>query len=275
MSAKVSRLTIYPIKSTRGLDISRSAVSSEGMAFDRRFMLADEKGRMLTGRALPKLVQVKATPLNHGLLVTHPDMPSLELYYEAFSGEGIETHVWKDKFQALASHPQANRWFTTLLGRSSQLLYAGTESPRFSQSAGTKVGFADAFPLLIISQASLEALNARCEDIHSMAQFRPNLVVSHCEAFAEDSWARIRIGEVELRMDGPCSRCIFTTRDPKSGEFIGRQEPLNTLSLFRKDQVGKINFGMNTTVVKGGVLELGAEIEVLEKRTAETYADRG
>jgi uncharacterized protein len=275
MSVSVAGLTIYPIKSTRGLDLCRCAVSNEGMAFDRRFMLADDKGRMLTGRALPKLVQVKATPLNHGLLVTHPDMPPLELYYETFSGEGVETHVWKDKFRALASHPQANSWFTTLLGRSSQLLYAGTESPRFSQGAGTKVSFADGFPLLIISQASLEALNARCEHTHRMAQFRPNLVVKNTEAFAEDCWGRIRIGEVELRMNGPCSRCIFTTRDPESGEFIGRQEPLNTLSLFRKDRTGKINFGMNATVIKGGVLELDAEIEVLEKRTAETYLDRG
>ncbi|GGD71444.1 MOSC domain-containing protein [Lacimicrobium alkaliphilum] len=271
MSQRIAGLFIYPIKSTRGLQLSRSVVTAEGLALDRRFMLADRKGRMLTGRALPKLVQVKATPLSDGLLVTHPNMPPLELHYPQFSGDGIETHVWKDKFSGLATHQQADDWFSALLGRDCQLLYTGNESPRFSQSADTHVSFADGYPLLVISQASLEALNQRLAQPHRMEQFRPNLVVTGTEPFAEDNWERIRIGEVELRLDNPCSRCIFTTRDPKNGEFIGNQEPLKALSLFRKEQNGKINFGMNATVIKGGLLEQDSEIEVLETRVAEHY----
>ncbi|WP_088329328.1 MOSC N-terminal beta barrel domain-containing protein [Lacimicrobium sp. SS2-24] len=271
MTATLSALTLYPIKSTRGLQVSRAVATAEGLAFDRRFMLADEKGRMLTGRALPKLVQVQATPTPLGLLVTHAQMPPLQLDFAAFTGARCQTHVWKDHFSAFATHSDANHWFSTLLDRPCQLLYAGTESPRFSESANTTVSFADGFPLLLLSEASLADLNARCQQRHSMAQFRPNLVVTNTAAFAEDSWSRIRVGEVELQLDCPCSRCIFVTRDADSGDFLPQREPLNTLAQFRKDQHGKINFGMNVTVIKGGVLELGGEIEVLEHRVAETY----
>ncbi|MBN7827863.1 MOSC domain-containing protein, partial [Bowmanella dokdonensis] len=74
----------------------------------------------------------------------------------------------------------------------------------------------------------------------------------------------IRIGEVEFKLDSPCSRCVFTTRDPRTGEFLGDQEPLKTLGTFRKDRSGKINFGMNLIPVNEGRLEVGMSVEVLQ-----------
>ncbi|MDF2179676.1 MOSC domain-containing protein [Aliiglaciecola sp. CAU 1673] len=267
----LAQISIYPIKSTRGLTLDRSWVEETGLSFDRRYMLADMNGRMLTGRAFPKLVQVLTAPTAWGLMVSHPDMPMLALRCTDFSMQGVATHVWKDEFEAFATTETANQWFSRLLGRDCQLLYASENSPRFSQSASAKVSFADGYSLLLISQASLQALNAKAAVPSQMAQFRPNLVVSNTEPFAEDSWQTFRIGDVTFRVDSPCSRCIFTTRDPATGEFLENKEPLATLSRFRKHESGKINFGMNVTPLNEGMIACDMEIEVLSTRTAERY----
>ncbi|GGO66559.1 MOSC domain-containing protein [Bowmanella pacifica] len=262
--ARLADIYIYPIKSTQGIALSHSWVERPGLSFDRRFMLADSKGRMLTGRALPRLIQVSAVLRRDGLMVCHADMPALFVRYSDCAMTPVATQVWKDQFEAFATTEAANRWFSLLLGRECQLLYCGEHTPRFSAKADVDVSFADGFPLLLISQASLQELNRRSPLVHQMAQFRPNLVVEDTLAFAEDSWQRIRIGEVEFKLDSPCSRCVFTTRDPRTGEFLGDQEPLKTLGTFRKDRSGKINFGMNLIPVNEGRLEVGMPVEVLQ-----------
>lgn len=273
MSMFLSQISIFPIKSTQGLRVSRSDVESYGLSFDRRFMLADSKGRMLTGRALPKLVQVKAVPVRDGLRVCHPESADLLLRYDDFAHGGMATHVWKDEFEGLRTTDEADHWFSELLGRQCHLLYCGQTSVRFGAKAGVPLSFADGFPLLLISQASLEELNRRSAVASEMAQFRPNLVVSGTAPFAEDGWQRIRIGQVEFKLDCPCSRCIFTTRDPLTGDFLPDKEPLATLSKFRKDATGKINFGMNLIALNEGMIEEGMPIEVLQTRTAEVYKE--
>ena len=272
MPAHLSQISVYPIKSTRGLQISRSWVEPLRQSFDRRFLLADSQCRMLTGRALPKLVQVTAVPVRDGLVISHPQQDDLFLKYDSFADQQMPTHVWKDEFDGLRTTEAADAWFSELLGRQCHLLYCGQASVRFSAKAGVPVSFADGFPLLLISQASLEELNRRSPVSHQMAQFRPNLVVSGNGPFAEDGWQRIRIGQVEFKLDCPCSRCIFTTRDPLSGEFLADKEPLATLSKFRKDAGGKINFGMNLIALNEGIVEQGMPIEVLETRIPEIYS---
>lgn len=272
--AHLEQICIYPIKSTRGLHLERSYVQQSGLSFDRRFMLADLQGRMLTGRAFPQLVQVVTTPTAVGLMVSHPDMPLLSLRYQDFSMQVVATHVWKDEFEGFATTELANQWFSQLLGRDCQLLYASEQTPRFSQSANAKVSFADGYALLLISQASLDALNARATVPSQMLQFRPNLVVANTSPFAEDGWQQFRIGGVTFRVDSPCSRCIFTTRDPHSGEFLPGKEPLSTLARFRQHASGKIHFGMNVTPLNEGIIATGMQVEVLSQRQPEPYPVR-
>ena len=63
---------------------------------------------------------------------------------------------------------------------------------------GDEVSFADAFPLLLISQAALDALNAKLAAPVPMLRFRPNFVVANTAPHAEDGWKRVRIGAVEF-----------------------------------------------------------------------------
>jgi uncharacterized protein YcbX len=127
---------------------------------------------------------------------------------------------------------------------------------------GDEVSFADAFPLLLISRAALDGLNARLAKPVSMLRFRPNLVVEGVAAHAEDGWKRIRIGEVEFDVAKACTRCVFTTVDPMRGERDPDGEPLRTLIGYRRTADG-VTFGQNLIPRSAGSVRVGDAVEVL------------
>ncbi len=106
-----------------------------------------------------------------------------------------------------------------------------------------------------------------------MEQFRTNLVVGSDEPFIEDSWKRIKIGEVEFEAVKPCERCILTTVDVEKGAFRESKEPLNTFSRFRANERGGVFFGQNLVAKNEGMIRTGDEIEVLEYKDKEVYDD--
>ena len=128
--------------------------------------------------------------------------------------------------------------------------------------------FADGFPFLLVSEASLANLNDRLvstgEEPVPMNRFRPNFVVSGVAAFGEDAWPRVRIGGIVFRSGGPCARCIVTTTDQFTGER--GTEPLRTLAAYRRDagDSTRINFGLNLThKTKSGSVRVGDAVELL------------
>ena len=122
------------------------------------------------------------------------------------------------------------------------------------------MSFADGFPLLLVSEASLEELGRRAGKAFEAQRFRPNLVVSDTEPHAEDSWRRIRVGSIEMRAVKPCSRCVIPTRSLDSGAL--GTEPLATLATYRKRD-GKVMFGINVIPDSEGELRVGDAVEVL------------
>jgi uncharacterized protein YcbX len=161
----------------------------------------------------------------------------------------------------------AAQWLGQLLGRSCRLVQVS--EPRARQvdkvyaELGDKVAFADGFPLLLIGQSSLDDLSMRVGRPLPMLRFRPNLVVSGSEPYAEDSWKRIRIGELEFRVVKGCSRCIMTTLDPQTGERSADREPLATLKTYRERE-GEVYFGQNLIACGEGQLRLDMPVQVLE-----------
>ena len=101
-----------------------------------------------------------------------------------------------------------------------------------------------------------------------MGRFRPNLVISGCEPFAEDSWRRIRIGTVAFDVVKPCSRCVFTTVDPDTGDEHPDGERLRTLMSFRRDSNKGVLFGQNLVARGEGFVQLGDPVRILESRDA-------
>ncbi|QIA65309.1 MOSC domain-containing protein [Vibrio astriarenae] len=272
--ATLSGIHVYPIKSIRGIELSSAWVEKQGLSFDRRLMLATSDGVMVTARKYPQLVLVKAALTSTGLVLTYPGKESLHLEYANFKMQPTEAVVWSDSFTAYTVDDVADEWFSDLLEEQVALLYTGQDSNRLREKLGHNVSFADGYPLLIISQASLDALNARSTEVHKMAQFRPNIVVSGTEAFAEDSWKRFKVGDVEFEVMKPCERCILTTIETNSGKKRANREPLKTLGKFRANEFGQVFFGQNVRALNEGVIEAGAEVEVLEYQEPVHYRDQ-
>ena len=273
LSPLLSSINIYPVKSIAGIEQASSWVEKQGLRFDRRFMVADMNGRMITAREHQQMVRVNARLQDNGLVLTYPEAQPLDLTFSDCLMDAVTCQVWGDEFQAYSTSKQANDWFSFIIGAKVQLLFTGEQSNRQREKIQTNVSFADGYPLLLISQASLDELNRRSPATHTMAQFRPNIVVSGSESFAEDGWKRIRIGEVEFEIVKPCMRCVLTTINPKTAMRSEQNEPLKTLSTFRADDNGGIFFGQNVIAKNEGMIRTGDKVEVLETKDKEFYLD--
>lgn len=265
---------VYPIKSSAGIELSTSWVEELGLAFDRRFVITSLNGEFITARTQPSLCLIQASLTATGLIVTAPNMPLLVIDYSELCPSYIDVRVWDDTINAQQCEENINHWFSRYLQQPCQLLFFGTESQRLVKNKDSQVGFADGYPLLLISQASLDNLNSQYKansTTIAMTQFRPNIVVNNCDAFAEDTWQHIRIGTVEFEITKPCSRCIFTTVNPDNAKKHPQQEPLTTLKNFRQVANGDILFGQNLVALNQGQIKQGDTVVVLKTQSPPTF----
>ncbi|HDM8153660.1 MOSC N-terminal beta barrel domain-containing protein [Vibrio harveyi] len=269
----LSQINVFPVKSVGGVALSSAWVEKQGLSFDRRFMIATSDGSMVTARKFPQMVTIKSALLPDGVVFTSLGEEPLKIRYQDFKMQEAPATVWKDSFTAYTTTDEADDWFSKVLGLRVELLFTGEQSNRIREKLGHNVSFADGYPVLVISEASLEELNRRSSELHSMDQFRTNLVVSDTKPFEEDSWKRIRIGEVEFESVKPCERCILTTVNTQRGTFRESKEPLKTLQEFRANERGGVFFGQNLVALNEGIIRSGDKVEVLEYKEPEFYPD--
>lgn len=274
----VSNLYIYPIKSTMGISLPRADINELGLAFDRRFVISDNSGQFITARTEPTLCLVKSTLTEKSITLSAPNMPTLTLAYENFSEQYQNVTVWDDNIAGQFCSTEASSWFSDYLQRPCQLLYFGEASSRIKKTNkddAREIAFADGYPLLLISQASLDDLNQRLsannQQSVSMAQFRPNIVVDNCLPFAEDSWQHIRIGDVEFKVSKPCERCIFTTVNPENGVKDAQQQPLSTLKTYRQTSNGEVLFGQNLIPLTSGNIKKGDKLTISKSQQPPSF----
>ena len=255
---RLTGLHVYPIKSTAGLAPGEWAVDALGLRYDRRWMVVDGRGRMLTQRSHPRLGQVRSA-IGSGVLRVETDgMPSLELPLEPSPAVCLPVSIWDDGCLATWTGERAARWFSDVLDTDCCLVHvpegrARTVDPDYAP-AGHRVAFADAFPFLLISEASLADLNQRLEAPVPMNRFRPNLVITGVEAFGEDRLGAFGIGGLRFSVVKPCDRCVVTTTDQQTGER--GVEPLRTLATYRRRN-GEVLFGQNVIHTGTGSLRVG------------------
>ncbi len=262
----VSTLTYYPIKACRGFDVTSSNVERMGLEHDRRMMVVTPEGEFLTQREYPKLALITPTLKNNSVTLSAPNFDSIQFGIQK-SGTPTSVDIWKSKnVDAIDQGDESAAWLSVWLGTSVRLVHIADGFKRklnqdYAIHADDHTGFADGYPILIISEASLQDLNSRLDSALPMNRFRPNLVVKNCEPFAEDTWKRIRIGDVEMALVKPCPRCVVTTIDKET--LVKSKEPLKTLNTYRNHELGAI-FGMNTIPLSEGKLEVGMNVEILE-----------
>ena len=254
----IHSLYIYPVKSLAGISLESSQLDKMGLKHDRRWMLVSPSGDFLSQRKVPKMALIQPKFIKKQLILTQSGKEDFAVP-TANPQQTLSVNIWKDKVTAQCVSQAADDWLFEALGIKCHLVYIPDDEVRqcdleFSKQ-DDRTGFADGFPILLISTASLDDLNQRLKKKVEMRRFRPNIVVSGCDAFAEDNWHEFTLGKIPMRGVKPCSRCILITVDPKTGKRSGA-EPLQTLMSYRK-QGNSVYFGQNVIHDTIGSVQIG------------------
>ena len=266
----LASIHIYPLKGGRGIDLGESAVEPWGLTGDRRWLLIDADSRFVSQRehaSLARLV-VRYGP-GADITVSSCGYPSLFVVAPG-PDELLKVTVWSSTVLAAAAGPEADAWFSAYLGEPVRLVYLDDPTrravdPEFG-AAGDVVSFADGYPLLLTTTGSLDRLGEWLaaegeQQPVPMNRFRPNVVVTGFEPWAEDRWRRIRIGPVSFRVAKPCGRCVVTTTDQITGQR--GSQPLRILGARRR--FGKsLVFGQNIIPDSPGLIRVGDPVVITE-----------
>lgn len=266
---RLSEIYIYPIKSLGGIRVSEANILEKGLRHDRRWMLVDEQGVFLTQRVHPVLALFKLehNEAAHSFII-HFNNDSIELSYAASpAGQPFEVTIWDDRVIAHEVSAAHSAWFSKHINMPCKLVSFPEDNPRAVDPIYAvnheHVSLADAYPFMIIGQASLDFLNAKLDEKLPMNRFRPNFVFTGGEPHEEDTWREFTIGSNHFVGVKTCSRCVLTTINQDTGEK--GVEPLRTLATYRNIN-NKIKFGQNVVALSFGTVREGDPIALISRQ---------
>ena len=257
MKPAIARLFVYPVKSLGGFEVDTWTLDEMGPRLDRRWMVLDGAGAFQTQRWQPRMALVRTALTPDGSVrLSAPGMS--DLVVPPGGGARRTATVWKDECVAESCGASADQWLTAFLGMPARMVFLPEESVRptrlrSAESLG-RVSFADAYPFLLLSEASLSDLNGRLDVSLPLDRFRPNIVVRDVAPYGEDAWDTVMLGDVRFVVTKRCVRCVLTTIDQHTAQ-PGR-EPLRTLASYRRTPDGVV-FGVNLAHVSPGTLSVG------------------
>lgn len=275
LSGTIARLFVYPVKSCAGIEVQQALLTDTGLDLDRAWMVVDARGMFLTQRTLPRMALIQPQLKTDEMVLRAPGMLALHVAIDAVEAPATVT-VWRDTVPAWDMGAVAAQWFTDFLCQPCRLVRFDPEHRRLSSMQWTggieaPNQFADGFPILVASEASMEDLNGRLlvagHAAVDICRFRPNVVLAGVGAHDEDRVDLIRVdggveGEVHLQPVKPCARCPIPNVDPATAEThpaVG-----DMLRTYRQDKRldGAITFGMNAIVRQGAgqMLRVGQRI---------------
>ena len=274
VSARIARLFVYPVKSCAGVELRQAELTEWGLDLDRAWMVVDETGALRTQRELPRMALIKPQFKLSEVVLRAPGMLALHLALDKVE-KPTRARVWDDEVAAFDMGDLAAQWFTDFLGVPCRLVRFDPEHRRLSSKKWTGEDealnqFSDGFPVLVLSQASVDGLNERLAKAGEAAvcveRFRPNIVLEGLDAHDEDRLDMFHIatdsGHVQLRPVKPCPRCPMPNIDPQTAEVspvVG-----DTLQGYRRDDRvgGAVTFGMNLIVLAGDgqTLKVGQQV---------------
>ena len=259
---KVLSAFLYPVKSMRAVATSTLELDEKGVVGDRRWMVVDAKNQFVTQRTVPALVRLQPSLLPAGVRIDDGST-CLDVALPGLDAPRRTVTVWRDTFAALDAGDEAAAWLTTRLNFECRLVAFADDVRRevdvtFAKDAQTT--FTDAYPLLIVNEASLDALNAELPAPIPMERFRPNLLVRADAPWVEDGWKRMEIDGVPLDGVKPCARCVAITTDQHTGERPQGPLPLTALTQLHSMPGRGAIFGMNMVHRGMGSLRVGAHV---------------
>ena len=254
MNVTIAALFVYPVKSCRGIALGEAQLTERGIAHDREWMIVDAADRFITQREMPRLALIKTALSGTTLQLDAPGRPALAIEFDR-DGARRSVTVWRDTLPAIDQGDDAARWLSQWIGAPARMVRFDRDvkrmcNPDFAGPGGAHHAFADGYPVLVLSQASLDELNRRLAVPLPVDRFRPNVLLAGIEAHDEDHLATIEIGSVKLKLVKPCTRCQITTTD-QANAIVGI-EPLPTLAHYRHNAaLDGVTFGMNAIIESG------------------------
>ncbi len=271
LAAVVAGLYVYPVKSCAGVSVREAVLTDTGLEFDRAWMLVDAQGNFLTQRELPRMALICPQLKTYEMVLRAPGMLALHIALDRVEAP-VRVRVWSDEVAAYDMGALAAQWFSDFLGAAARLVRFDPEHRRASSlkwTGGVEAlnQFSDGYPVLVLSQASLDQLNeklaAQGVAAVGMARFRPNIVLGNpangpqLAPHDEDRLAVLHIatdegaGAVQLKPVKPCPRCPIPNIDPATA--ASSPQVGDTLQGYRQDARvdGAVTFGMNAIVLGG------------------------
>lgn len=277
---RVGQIWVYPFKSFKGHSVQEAECTALGMKWkeftDRHWTVATANGVYLTQRQEPTMALITPNIIGDQIQLTAPGMEPIFIPVDPPVTESSKSKVTvkADTVDSVDCGDDVANWLCRYFKRDGLRLHYSSPSleKRDASNAskpwphpakkGDMCAFSDYCAYMVLSNASLNDLNKRLDNPVPITNFRANIIVDDCEAYAEDSWKFLQIGQVQLRALDACTRCILTTVDQEKGVKDKKEEPLSTLKKYRlKEPYGpKPCFGINFTPEKSGKIRVGDPI---------------
>ncbi len=260
----VSQLWKYPFKSGKGQQLQSTQFDNEGMVDDRRLVAIDKNGLFVTARKHSQLLKMSCTQNEQGWLLEHSSTNETVQIDRASLSEQIEGVLWKDNIQGLDAGDEAAAWLSEAIGLDVRIA-VWHKASRFSNKYQFETSFSDASPILVTSEASIEKACEWAGIETETRRYRPNIVVDGVDAFAEDNWRSLKIGNAEFEVLDTCVRCVLTTIDPDTTERHPGREPMLSLMKNHSTEDGQPLFGINVKLLgspEDVSISCGDEVEV-------------
>lgn len=266
----VSQLFVYPVKSLGGIALPSARLTDRGFEYDRRWMIVDQDNHFLSQREIPEMSLLHASVKNNQLIISDSLHPADSIEVSITEGSGImgRVSVWQDDCAAEFVSAAADGWLSRKLSAPCRLVHMPESEKRkvdvwYALHKNDITSFSDAYPLMMIGQASLDDLNARLDIPLPVNRFRPNIVFTGGIAYEEDTMAHVRLKGIELYGVKLCARCAITTVDQAKG--IKGKEPLKTLAAYRMRD-NSVFFGQNLLFSGLGEISVGDSFEVISRK---------
>ncbi len=271
---KVSELYIYPIKSCAGIKVDSAEIAPTGFVNDRLLMLTNLSGHFLSQRSVPKMALIQPSfvetqdfaSVQKMMRLDAPGMASMTVAIKR-EGDAEQVIVWGDWCFGVDQGDEIAAWLSAFLGIECRLtaMLAGSRrpvDPDFAISDNDITSFSDAYPFLMISQASLDQLNSKMGTDVGMDRFRPNIVIADAEPHEEDTMGVWQIGDIAFSAVKLCARCAIPNIDQATAK--PGLEPNKTLATYRRFN-NKIYFGNNLIQHSSGTIRVGDTVTFKEE----------
>ena len=269
----IDALWIYPVKSMRGIQLKNCEITPEGLANDRHWMVIDEKGVFVSQRKLPSMTRINVALTQTGIRLSHQEHGSVEVAKSECNNE-TPAKVWSSEVVTLLAPSHINQWLNKALPSKYTLSLVALKPSYRRELDRQRFGnhttyFADAAPLLVTNQASLDALNDHLKQTKqlpalSMERFRPNIVVSGLPAFAEHKIKSLTITGGEIKLIDHCQRCSMITVDPVTAAVENAADIFASLANLNPmpNQPKAPAFGLNAIAPQGNHYNLKTHMAV-------------